>query len=92
MRVKVKALRPFSEGLGASELSFDRPEGETVEGLVRALAEEHPGFSRQALDADGGIALTLNLMVSGRPVGEGDLSRTLEDGDEVLMFMPLSGG
>jgi molybdopterin converting factor small subunit len=92
VRVKVKALRPFSEGLGASDLTLDRPDGETIEELVRALATEHPEFAKQALEADGSIALTLNLMVSGSPVGEDDLSRSIKDGDEVLMFMPLSGG
>ena len=92
MRVTVKALRPFSEALGAKDIELDRPEGETVETLIRHLADEHPAFREHALDAEGGIELTLNIMVGGRPVGEHDLSNPLEDGDEVLLFMPLSGG
>jgi molybdopterin converting factor small subunit len=92
MHVRVKAMRPFSAALGATELELDRPEGTTVEGLVRSLCEERPAFAKEALDRDGRVALTLNMMVSGRPVGEHDLARELQDGDEVLMFMPLSGG
>ena len=91
MLVKIKALRPFKAALGAGDLTLDRPLGETVEQLVRHLAEEHPAFAEQALEADGTVALTPNIMVSGSPVGEHDLSRPLEDGDEVLLFMPLSG-
>jgi molybdopterin converting factor small subunit len=92
VRVKVKALRPFKETLGGGDLVVDVPEGTTVEGLVRHLVEEHPDFGPQALDEKGGIDLTLNIMVSGSPVGENDLSRSLVDGDEVMLFMPLAGG
>ena len=92
MRIKVKALRPFKEALGAGELELERPEGETLEGLIRHLVEVHPAFGPHALDAEGGIDVTLNIMVSGTPVGEHDLSRPLVDGDEVLLFMPLAGG
>ena len=49
-------------------------------------------FAEHALEADGSIALTLNIMINGRRVGEGDLSRPLVEDDEVLLFMPLSGG
>lgn len=92
MRITVKALRPFKEALGAGDLELERPEGETVEGLIRHLVDEHPVFREHALDDDGRIALTLNIMLGGAPVTEGDLARELRDGDELLLFMPLSGG
>ena len=92
MKITVKALRPFKEALGSGDLELERPEGETVEGLIRDLVEEHPAFKNHALDDNGNIDLTLNIMVSGRPVGENDLAVPLKDGDEVLLFMPLSGG
>lgn len=92
MLVRVKALRPFRESLGAGDLEVDLPEGTTVEGLVRHLVEEHPDFGPQALNDEGGVDLTLNIMVSGRPVGEHDLGSPLVDGDEVMLFMPLAGG
>jgi len=92
MRIKVKALQPFKETLGAGDIELERPEGETVEGLIRYLIEQHPDFGPQALDASGGIDVTLNIMVSGRPIGELDLSNPLVDGDEVMLFMPLAGG
>ena len=92
MMIKVKALRPFKETLGGSDLEVDASEGTTVEGLVQQLVEEHPEFATQALDDGGGIDLTLSIMVAGRPGGEDDLSRPLEDGDEVVLFMPLAGG
>ena len=92
MRIKIKALRPFKETLGAGDIELDRPEGETVEGLIRYLIEEHPDFGPQALDGSGAIDVTLNIMVSGMPVGEHDLARPLEDGAEVMLFMPLAGG
>ena len=92
LKITVKALRPFKEALGSGDLELERPEGETVEGLIHALVEEHPAFRDHALDANGDIDLTLNIMVSGRPVGENDLGVPLKDGDDVLLFMPLSGG
>ena len=92
MRISVKALRPFKEALGAGDLDLERPEGETIEELIRSLVEAHPPFAEHAIEADGSIALTLNIMINGRPVGEGDLSRPLVEEDEVLLFMPLSGG
>jgi MoaD family protein len=92
MRIKVKALRPFKETLGSGDMELDRPDGETVEDLIRHLVEEHPAFGPQALDDRGAIDVTLNIMVSGRPIGEHDLSSRLVDGDEVMLFMPLAGG
>lgn len=92
MRIKVKALRPFKETLGAGELELERPESETVEGLIRYLIEQHPDFGPQALDDSGAIDVTLNIMVSGRPIGENDLAGPLQEGDEVMLFMPLAGG
>jgi molybdopterin converting factor small subunit len=92
MQVKVKALRPFKDTLGAGDLVVDLPDGVTVEGLVRHLIELHPEFGPQALDGEGAIDVTLNIMVSGRPVGEHDLDNPLHDGDEVMLFMPLAGG
>jgi len=92
MHIKVKALRPFKETLGGSDLEVELPEGTTVEGLVRHLVEEHPAFGPQAMDDEGGIDLTLNIMVSGRPIGEHDIGYVLEEGDEVMLFMPLAGG
>jgi molybdopterin converting factor small subunit len=92
MRIMVKALRPFKETLGSGDLELERPEGETVEGLIRYLVKEFPAFRPQAIDDSGNIDLTLNIMVSGSPIGEHDLDQPLEQGDEVLLFMPLSGG
>jgi molybdopterin synthase sulfur carrier subunit len=92
MLVRIKALRPFKEALGSGELELELPEGLSVEGLVMHLAREHPAFASQALDDEGIVDLTLNIMVSGKPVGEHDLAKPLQDGDEVLLFMPLSGG
>ena len=79
MKVRIKALRPFKETLGGSDHEVDLPEGTTVEGLVRHLVDKHPDFGPQALDGEGGIDLTLNIMVSGRPVGEDDLDCPLEN-------------
>lgn len=92
MRIKIKALRPFKEALGAGELELERPVGETVEGLIRHLIEEHPAFGPHALDEMGGIDVTLNIMVYGKPIGENDLAWPLQEGDEVMLFMPLAGG
>ncbi len=92
MRSHVKALRPFKETLGAGDIELERPEGETVEDLIRHLVEVHPDFGPQALDDEGGIDVTLNIMVSGKPVGEHDLAELLVDGDEVMLLMPLAGG
>ena len=45
MHIHVKALRPFKEALGAGDIELERPEGETVEGLIRHLVAEHPAFA-----------------------------------------------
>ena len=92
MRIVLKALRPFKEALDGGELVLDRPEGETLEELIRSLAAERPSFAKEVLEADGTITHALSIMVGGRPVGEDGMSEPLEDGDEVLLFMPLSGG
>lgn len=92
MRILLKALRPFKEALDDGELVLDRPEGETLAELIRSLAGERPSFAKEVLEADGTITHALSIMVGGRPVTEDGMNEPLEDGDEVLLFMPLSGG
>ena len=90
MRVRVRLLRPFSEAVGRSELDVELPDGATVRGLVERLAAQHPGFREQAYERDGGISDYLTMFLNDAPVT--DVERALNDGDELLIFFPVSGG
>ncbi|MEM4729855.1 MAG: MoaD/ThiS family protein [Thermoplasmata archaeon] len=90
MKVRVRLLRPFSDAIGRSELELELPEGATVTGLVERLASEHPRFREQAYESDGRMSEYLTMFLNDAPVT--DAGKALGDGDEVLIFFPVSGG
>ena len=67
--------------------TIDMPKGATLGDLVVHLGiDQYLGFSAADMSARAGW----QVMVSGRY--EPDMTRVLEDGDEVQIFPPIAGG
>jgi molybdopterin synthase sulfur carrier subunit len=81
VNVTVKFFASYRELLGDDQLYLDVPDGMTVGDVLEVLKERYP-----ALKMQGYMPLTAcNLKhVSKR--------HALEDGDEVAVFPPVSGG
>lgn len=80
MTVSVRLFASYRETAGRERLEVDLPGGSRVRDLLQALAAGH------GLGGAPGRALVARRM---EYIGA---DATLEDGDEVAVFPPLSGG
>jgi molybdopterin synthase sulfur carrier subunit len=91
MNIKVRAFARFREMLG-SELDLNLPEGSSVQALLDALASLNPRFGSEAFDCSGLLKDYVLLMKNRKRLDHGCMDEVLEDGDEVAVFPPVSGG
>jgi molybdopterin synthase catalytic subunit/molybdopterin converting factor small subunit len=79
--VQVKLFASLRQAVGEGVLSRSLPAGSTVADLVRVLAAEYPRLPRAA----GAIYAAVNRVYAGEHT-------VLQQGDEVGLFPPVSGG
>lgn len=84
----------LAETAGDSEITVDVDPPATVGDALDALVEAHPALADQVLDDEGSIQDHIRLLHEGRdPFVEADgLETTVEAGDELALFPPVSGG
>ncbi len=81
MKATVKLFAALREMIGASELTLDVADGQTVDGLFRELCARYPRLA--AYDS------SLFYSVNAEYVSP---DYALRDGDEVAFIPPVSGG
>ncbi len=81
MKVVVVAFATASDVLGQDGVEIDLPEGSRVRDLGAALVERHPEL--EAMWGRLAVAVDGELVDTGHP---------LEDGVEVALLPPVSGG
>ncbi|NPV61513.1 MAG: MoaD/ThiS family protein [Methanotrichaceae archaeon] len=91
MKIKVRAFASFREMLG-SELELDLPDESSVQELLDALASLNPRFCSEAFDRSGLLKDYVLLMKNRKRLDRDSMNQALEDGDEVAVFPPVSGG
>jgi sulfur-carrier protein len=92
MLVKVLSFAGFREILG-KERDLALKESATVKELLEELALASPRFKEAAFDESGALRDYVLLMINRKRIDPlQDLSRTLQEGDELAIFPPLAGG
>jgi sulfur-carrier protein len=81
MRGTVKFFAALREAVGHSQIEWELAEGATVEALIAHLQATLPGLARWA----GRIQIAVNRRYAAA-------GTRLQDGDEVALFPPVSGG
>lgn len=81
MKVRVKLFASFREIVGQGELRMEVVEGSTIGDVVSKLIEKHPRLSK--------ISETMIYSVNKEYA---DSNRKLQDGDEIGVLPPISGG
>jgi MoaD family protein len=85
-------LKPLSDVVGKKELRLDL-EGKTLADLLKALVEKHPKLGDHLYSGKNSLSDHVNVFVNDKPVTKQDVASTrLHDGDEILLFIPVSGG
>lgn len=80
MNVTVKFFALGRELTGRSEMKMELPEATTVQALIEQLKSAHPRFAQ------------LNSYLVAVNLEYAELSAPLQEGDEVAIIPPVSGG
>lgn len=94
MRVLVRAFAQFRE-IAGENTCLDLKEGSTIQDLLKAISASHPELEVDLLGSDGTDAVGhgVTILKNRKGVDLSDLSNTaLEEGDEVALLPPFSGG
>ena len=91
MRVRVfGTLRQF---VGAPAVDVDLESGDTVRDLLHRITALHPALGEKALDEEGHLQSSFNILVNGRNVKFLDgLDSILHEGDRLALFPAVGGG
>jgi MoaD family protein len=92
MKVVIKLLRPFSKVVGKSELSVDF-NSNTLSDLITILIGKYPQLKREFYTKNDELTDLICIFVNDKPISAlKGLNTTLKNNDEILFFIPLSGG
>jgi molybdopterin synthase sulfur carrier subunit len=87
-----KLFADLAEIAGGRTVEVDASPGDTVGDAFDALLDARPDLRDRVLD-DGTVADHINVLRNGRSVHHDDgMATTLESGDELALFPPVSGG
>jgi molybdopterin synthase sulfur carrier subunit len=89
-----KLFANLAETAGQREVEVDVEPGDTFGDAVNALLEAHPELREEVLDEDGDLREHIRVLRnSHNPFVRDDGHETvLEEGDDLAMFPPVSGG
>lgn len=92
MNIKVNLLKPFSDAVGKKELIL-RLEIANVKSILEKLSVDYPEFKDKVYDEKGEINEYISIFVNDKPLSTlNGIETELKDGDELLLFFPISGG
>ena len=81
-------MRQFFPDLRAQEF-----EGTSIKEIITSIEAIYPGMQDYLLEEDGSLRKHVNIFVQDEMMTDrNNLSDTLFEGDEVLIFQALSGG
>ena len=95
IKIKVHTILGLKEAIGEREVEVSVPEGSTLQGLLIQMVKSWGKklSSRLFEPGTGSLLPHIRLMVNGRDVAFlNNMETVLQEGDEVLIFPPVSGG
>ena len=92
MKVKIKLLRPFSEAVGKSDLEINFNET-TLNDLLKLLVIKYPNLKKEVFKDNYELTEYICIFVNDKPISAlNGLDTNLKNGDNLLFFIPVSGG
>jgi len=91
--MKWKLFADLADVAGEREVTVTLDTDATVDDALDALLSNRPDLRKRVLDESGAVADHVNVLVNGTIVSTTDgIDKTVEDGDELALFPPVSGG
>lgn len=92
MRVTVRAFAKFKE-IAGEKTSLDLKEGSTIRDLLEAISASHPELNADLFNSDGTVGDGVTILRNRKGLEVPDPQKTaLDEGDEVALLPPFSGG
>jgi molybdopterin synthase sulfur carrier subunit len=92
MDIRLKLLKPFSDVVGKKELRLSI-EGKNLDDLFRTLVEKYPKLEDQLYSKEKKLADHVNVFINDKPISsQEEMDIELQNGDEIMLFIPISGG
>ena len=92
MKLKIKLLKPFSNAVGKKEIEVDFI-GSNLKDLLRLLVDRYPKLKEEFYTKTDELSEYICMFVNDKPISAlNELETELKDGDEILFFVPVSGG
>lgn len=94
MSTEWKLFADLAERAGDKHVTVDASAGDTVGDALEELVAGRPDLEDRVLDGDGELRSQINVLRNGINVlvEEEGLETELEEGDELALFPPVSGG
>ncbi|MFQ6088649.1 MAG: MoaD/ThiS family protein [Candidatus Methanofastidiosia archaeon] len=87
MKIKIKLLGNLKKLCESSEISMEL-ERATLGDVLKIISKEYPRLSEEIF-SQGMIDEHYTILLNNSP---SELGSELEDGDEIIIFLPLAGG
>ncbi len=92
MKLKINFLKPFSDAVGKSDLELDF-DGITLEDMLKVLANRYPKLKKEFYTKTDELTDYMCMFVNDKPISAlNGINTELKNGDELLFFIPVSGG
>ena len=92
MKIKIKLLKPFSEVVGKRELEINFNE-KTLNDLLKLLVNKYPKLDKEFFKDNSELTEYICIFINDKPLSAlVGVDTLLKNGDEILFFMPISGG
>ena len=91
-KLKIKLLRPFSDAVGKGELEVDF-NGVTLGELLKVLVDRYPKLKKEFYTKTDELSDYICMFVNDKSISAlNGIKTELKNGDELLFFIPISGG
>jgi len=92
MKVKIKLLRPFSDAIGKNEIELEF-DGSQLKDLLNELVTKYPKLKNEIYTKNDELTDYICIFVNDKPfTALNGLDSILKNNDEILFFIPVSGG
>lgn len=92
MKLTLKFLRPFKEIIGKPELELDS-EVKTLKDILKILVDKYPKIEKEFFKKNLELTDYICIFVNDKPISALKMLDTeLKNGDNLLFFIPVSGG